>query len=90
VAEHAGADRMMASKVVRGLEQRGLLTRFSHESDARALQLQLTPAGRTLTRQAIEVAQAVDQRIFETQAAHLQPALRVIAEQYGKNTFAKE
>jgi DNA-binding MarR family transcriptional regulator len=27
VADHAGADRMMTSKVVRSLEQRGLVTR---------------------------------------------------------------
>jgi DNA-binding MarR family transcriptional regulator len=56
VAEHAGADRMMTSRVVRTLMDAGLVTRELHESDARALRLKVTPAGRDLTARAVAVA----------------------------------
>jgi MarR family transcriptional regulator, organic hydroperoxide resistance regulator len=82
VAEHAGADRMMTSRVVRALEERGLLTRQVHESDAHALRLRLTPAGRTVVQQATQAAREVDALFFGPAPAQLRDALRQIAEQH--------
>lgn len=76
VAEHAGADRMMTSKVVRTLEERGLLQRESDEDDARALRLALTPTGRTITRQATQIARDVDVEFFGPDPAELRATLR--------------
>lgn len=80
VAEQAGADRMMTSKVVRGLEDRGLLVRQVHESDARALRLELTTTGRDLVRRATKVAREVDTLFFGDDVASLRATLRRIAE----------
>ena len=79
VAEHAGADRMMTSKVVRTLEERGLLLRESDESDARVLRLALTPAGRTLTRQATKIARDVDAEFFGPDPTELRATLRTLS-----------
>ncbi len=80
VAEQAGADRMMTSKVVRTLEERGLLVRQSDQSDARALRLALTPAGRSLVNRAAQVARDVDAHFFGSEPAPLRATLRRIAE----------
>ncbi|WP_188316405.1 MarR family winged helix-turn-helix transcriptional regulator [Solihabitans fulvus] len=82
-AEQAGADRMMASKVLRGLEERGLLVREAHETDARALRLTLTEDGRALARRATQVARDVDAMFFGAESADLRGTLRRIAEQRG-------
>ena len=79
VAEHAGADRMMTSKIVRGLDERGLLTRQPDQQDARILRLRLTPAGRELTGQAIAIATELDTRFFGADPAELRETLRGIA-----------
>jgi DNA-binding MarR family transcriptional regulator len=81
VAEHAGADRMMTSKVVRALEGRGLLRREPHPSDARSFRLTLTPAGRASTRRATTLAVEVDAALFGADAAAVRPVLRRIAEE---------
>lgn len=76
VAEQAGADRMMTSKVVRALADRGLLQRESDAADARALRLALTPAGRDLVRRATKIAREVDTRFFGPDSTDLRAALR--------------
>lgn len=80
VAEQAGADRMMTSKVVHTLERHGLLNRHAHEADARALRLALTPAGRTAVNHATQAARDVDARLFGPDPAQLRDTLRQIAE----------
>lgn len=80
VAEHAGADRMMTSKVVRTLEERGLLARVAHESDARSVRITLTASGRDLARQAITIAQDLDAEFFGADHAKLRSTLREVAE----------
>ena len=79
VARQAGADRMMTSKVVRALEERGLLARHADESDGRALRLTLTAAGRDLTARAIKVAQQLDAEFFGTGSTALRDTLRGLA-----------
>lgn len=80
VAEQAGADRMMTSKVVRTLQERGLVLRRSHESDARALRLSLTPAGRELAGRATAIAREVDALFFGSDAASIRALLRAVAD----------
>jgi len=83
VAAQAGADRMMTSKVVRTLEERCLLVRHTHESDARALRLTLTPTGRTLVDRATQVARDVDALFFGSDPASQRATFRRIAEHRG-------
>ena len=80
VAHQAGADRMMTSKVVRTLAERGLLRRDADLADARALRLALTPAGRELTRAATEIARDVDSGFFGPDPVALRASLRRLTE----------
>ncbi len=50
VADHAGADRMMTSKVLQTLVDRGLVQREPDPADGRMKRLRLTPEGRELGR----------------------------------------
>jgi DNA-binding MarR family transcriptional regulator len=64
LAGQAGTDPMMTSQVVRALERRGLVRRRRHPDDARAVELEVTPAGAKLAVQAIEVVERVDDEFF--------------------------
>jgi DNA-binding MarR family transcriptional regulator len=79
VADHAGADRMMASKVLRTLEERGLLTREPDPDDARSLRLRLTGEGRALAGRAVRLAVAVDDELFADNADRLREQLQRVA-----------
>ncbi|WP_157437131.1 MarR family winged helix-turn-helix transcriptional regulator [Actinoplanes subtropicus] len=81
VADHAGADRMMASKVLRTLQERGLVTRESDSGDARSLRLRLTGEGRSITSQAVRIAVAVDDELFADRGDQLREELRRVAAQ---------
>ena len=45
IANQSNADRMMVSKVLRTLEEKGFITRQEHETDTRAKTIRLTDAG---------------------------------------------
>ena len=79
VADHAGADRMMASKVLRGLEERALVTRESDAGDARSLRLRLTDEGRRITSRAIRLAVAVDDEVFADRGDDVRELLQNVA-----------
>jgi DNA-binding MarR family transcriptional regulator len=70
---------MMTSKVVKTLEDAGLLTRTPDPADARAYRLQLSPRGRTTTRKAIAIAQALDKEFFANTPTTLAKNLRTLA-----------
>jgi DNA-binding MarR family transcriptional regulator len=80
VADQAGADRMMTSRVVRTLADRGLLVRQPDESDAHVLRLSLTPAGRRVVAAATRAARDIDDQFFGADHARLRARLRRIAE----------
>ena len=80
VADNAGTDRQMTSRVVRALQDHGLVIRQAHESNARSLRVSLTPQGRILARDAIQVAQSLDEQLFGPAATRLRATLRDIAE----------
>jgi DNA-binding MarR family transcriptional regulator len=81
VADQAGADRMMTSRVVRTLEDRGLLVRRADQGSARSLRLSLTDAGRTAIGRATQAAREVDTLLFGDAPTQLRDALRRVAEQ---------
>jgi DNA-binding MarR family transcriptional regulator len=64
VADHAAADVMMSSQVLRVLEQRGLLTRGADPADARVKRLDVTAAGAALAERAIAVVETADAVFF--------------------------
>lgn len=80
VADRAGCDRQMTSRVVRTLQGRGLIARSSDHSNARALRLTLTNEGRDLTRQAIEAVRDLDLRMFGSDPSAIRGELRAIVE----------
>jgi DNA-binding MarR family transcriptional regulator len=78
-ADHAGADRMMTSKVVQALAGRGLLVREPDPGDARVRRLRLTEAGRALVRAGIRIATEVDAELFGPSSEALRAELQQIA-----------
>jgi len=66
VADFAGIDRMMTSKIVQILEGRRLVERHGRVGDARVRCLTLTDQGRHLIHEAVPLAREVDQRLFGT------------------------
>jgi DNA-binding MarR family transcriptional regulator len=80
VADHAGADRMMTSKVLKSLLDRDLLVRVVDPADARAYRLTLTSKGRKLTRESTEIARSLDTEFFGDKPERLRSTLRQIAE----------
>ncbi|HEV7468683.1 MAG: hypothetical protein QOJ30_5742 [Pseudonocardiales bacterium] len=83
VAEQAGADRMMTSKVVRTLAARGLVSRSPTEVDGRAVRIALTRAGREVVDSATAIAREVDARYFGDEPGPLGDQLRELAEHRG-------
>lgn len=64
VAEFAGTDRMMTSKVVTTLEDRALIERTADSADSRAKRLHVTVEGRTVVSGAVRVVAEVDSHFF--------------------------
>lgn len=64
VADLAGTDRMMASKVLGVLEQRGLIIRHNHPGDSRAKLLTTTPSGHELVLRAVRIVAHIDETMF--------------------------
>ena len=66
LAAHAATDPMMTSQVVRALQQRDLVDRAPHVSDARAWALSVTVAGAALANEAVAAVEACDAAFFAT------------------------
>ena len=66
VADFAGADRMMTSKVLAVLEARRLLVRAADGQDARVRRIAVTGTARELLREATRIARAVDAELIGT------------------------
>jgi DNA-binding MarR family transcriptional regulator len=64
LADHAAADVMMTSQVLRALEERELVRREPHPDDGRARALTVTDAGRELANRAVVVVEACDRAFF--------------------------
>jgi len=84
IACAAQIDRMMASKVLRTLEEKGFVARSEHPDDPRANSVALTPAGRAALNEAIPIVRATQDAFFgrlgpEGQAALAEHLDRLIA-----------
>jgi DNA-binding MarR family transcriptional regulator len=79
VADHAGADRMMTSKVLQGLVDRDLVTRQPDQADGRLKRLHLTPGGRELVRRGIRIAVDLDEEMFGADGDPMRETLQRIA-----------
>jgi DNA-binding MarR family transcriptional regulator len=66
LADHAVADAMMTSQVLRALEKRSLVRREPHPVDRRARALAVTDEGRALANRAVLAVEACDQAFFST------------------------
>jgi DNA-binding MarR family transcriptional regulator len=64
VAQRAHYDKMTTSKIVRALEEKGLLERPANEQDARARSLRLTAAGLKAVVRAAWALEEFDQQFF--------------------------
>jgi DNA-binding MarR family transcriptional regulator len=71
LAEHARTDPMMTSQVLRALEDKGLVERRPHPSDARARSLHVTPQGAALANRATAAVEAADRAYFAVLADDL-------------------
>jgi DNA-binding MarR family transcriptional regulator len=66
IANQSNADRMMVSKVLRTLEEKGFITRQEHETDTRAKTIRLTTKGEKVLQKAIIEVENADLDFFST------------------------
>lgn len=71
IANQSNADRMMVSKVLRTLEEKGFITRQEHESDTRAKTIRLTPSGGLVLQKALVEIENADLEFFATLGTEL-------------------
>lgn len=66
IANQSNADRMMVSKVLRTLEEKGFITRHEHETDTRAKVIRLTASGETVLQKALIEIENADLDFFSS------------------------
>jgi len=71
IANQSNADRMMVSKVLRTLEDKGFINRHQHKTDTRAKSIRLTDSGEAILQRALVDIENVDLAFF----GHLQDTL---------------
>lgn len=64
IASQSNADRMMVSKVLRTLQEKGFITRQEHETDTRAKTIRLTNEGETVLQKALIEVENADLDFF--------------------------
>lgn len=64
IANHSKTDRMMVSKVMRTLQEKGLITRKEHETDTRAKTISLSEKGAIVLQKALVLVEQVDIEFF--------------------------
>lgn len=64
LSEHAKTDKMMTSKVLRTLEAKKLVQRREHQTDTRAKEVEITPQGLSILKEAVNVVEAFDRYFF--------------------------
>ncbi|RYY56939.1 MAG: MarR family transcriptional regulator [Chitinophagaceae bacterium] len=71
IARQSNADRMMVSKVLRTLEEKGFLKRREHETDTRAKTISLTSSGEVVLQKALREIENADLGFFASLEAKL-------------------
>lgn len=64
IANHSNTDRMMVSKILRNLQQNGLIERQEHVTDTRAKCVFLTDKGAEILQQAIAIKNTANDQFF--------------------------
>jgi DNA-binding MarR family transcriptional regulator len=64
IASHAKTDRMMTSKVLMTLQDKGFIERTEHLTDTRAKSVIITDSGLHIIRQAAQIVDIVDKDFF--------------------------
>jgi DNA-binding MarR family transcriptional regulator len=86
ISTHAKTDAVMTSEVLRTLERKALIERVPHPTDARAKQVVLTAAGKRLSRRAIVLVEAVDEKFFREPGEELRAMKRLLCEPSRSNS----
>jgi DNA-binding MarR family transcriptional regulator len=71
IANQSNSDRMMVSKVLRTLEEKGFITRAEHDTDTRAKAVRLTSSGAVVLQDALRKVEAADLEFFAALDAKL-------------------
>lgn len=66
IATQSNTDRMMVSKVLRTLQEKGFITREEHETDTRAKSISLTSNGEVVLQKALIAIENADLDFFES------------------------
>ena len=66
IANQSNADRMMVSKVLRTLEEKGFITRHEHETDTRAKTIRLTNTVETILQKGLIEVENADLDFFSS------------------------
>ena len=64
IANHSNTDRMMVSKVLRTLQNKGFITRQEHLTDTRAKIISLSKNGQSILQKAIKIVEETDNSFF--------------------------
>jgi len=64
IANHSNTDRMMVSKIISNLQDKGLIKRQEHSTDTRAKTITLTTNGKKLLQKALIVVEDTDKQFF--------------------------
>jgi len=85
IANQSNADRMMVSKVLRTLQEKGFITRHEHEIDTRAKIIKLTNSGETVLQKAIIAIENADVAFFATPEIELSEFNSIMSKLIEKN-----
>lgn len=64
IANHSNTDRMMVSKVLRTLQEKGFINRQEHKTDTRAKNISLSKSGKTILEKAMKIVEETDNSFF--------------------------
>lgn len=78
ISQHANADAVMTSEVLRTLETRGLVARAPHPTDRRAKAISITDAGGALADRAMRLAESTEARFFSVGLAEFGPLAKTL------------
>ncbi len=88
IARQSNTDRMMVSKVLRTLQEKGFITREGHETDTRANIVRLTRSGEVVLQKALREVEKGDLEFFSVLEAKLASfnsnMVKLIAENKGE------
>ncbi len=82
IVDHSKIDKMSMSDLVVTLEQKKLIKRGSHKTDARAYALTLTSKGRECALKAIPIVEGIDTQFFKREVNKVQRFVKSLAHNY--------